>query len=80
MLAGAGAVALGLALPGVRGAGAQTPSKSKVGVIGSGHIGGTVGELWVKSGHEVLFSSRHPDELNVERVERWWGPSLLSPP
>ena len=63
VLAGAGAVALGLALPGVRGAGAQTPSKSKVGVIGSGHIGGTVGELWVKSGHEVLFSSRHPDEL-----------------
>ena len=63
VLAAAGAFALGLALPGVRGAGAQTPSKSKVGVIGSGHIGGTVGELWVKSGHEVLFSSRHPDEL-----------------
>src|SRR3954454_18155674 len=63
VLAAAGAVALGSVLPGVRGAGAQTLSKSKVGVIGSGHMGGTVGELWVKSGHEVLFSSRHPDEL-----------------
>ncbi|MBV9654764.1 MAG: NADPH-dependent F420 reductase [Acetobacteraceae bacterium] len=35
----------------------------KIGVIGSGHIGGTVGGLWVKAGHPVLFSSRHPDEL-----------------
>jgi predicted dinucleotide-binding enzyme len=35
----------------------------KIGVIGSGHIGGTVGGLWVKAGHEVLFSSRHPDRL-----------------
>jgi predicted dinucleotide-binding enzyme len=35
----------------------------RVGVIGSGRIGGTIGGLWVKSGHPVLFSSRHPDEL-----------------
>jgi len=33
-------------------------SKSlKIGVIGSGRIGGTVGELWVKAGHQVMFSS-----------------------
>jgi 8-hydroxy-5-deazaflavin:NADPH oxidoreductase len=35
----------------------------KIGVIGSGKIGGTVGRLWVKAGHPVLFSSRHPEEL-----------------
>jgi predicted dinucleotide-binding enzyme len=35
----------------------------KIGIIGSGHIGGTLGTLWVKAGHPVLFSSRHPDEL-----------------
>lgn len=29
----------------------------KIGVIGSGRIGGTVGELWVKAGHQVMFSS-----------------------
>nr|WP_231908053.1 NAD(P)-binding domain-containing protein [Cupriavidus sp. USMAHM13] len=34
-----------------------------VGVIGAGHIGGTIGGLWVQAGHPVLFSSRHPDEL-----------------
>ncbi|MET0536528.1 MAG: NAD(P)-binding domain-containing protein [Xanthobacteraceae bacterium] len=37
--------------------------KLRIGVIGSGHIGGTIGGLWVKAGHPVLFSSRHPVEL-----------------
>jgi 8-hydroxy-5-deazaflavin:NADPH oxidoreductase len=40
-----------------------TTGKLRIGVIGSGHIGGTIGGLWVKTGHPVLFSSRHPDEL-----------------
>jgi predicted dinucleotide-binding enzyme len=39
-------------------------SKTKIGVIGSGHIGGTIGGLWVKAGHPTLFSSRHPEALN----------------
>ena len=38
-------------------------AKSRIGIIGSGHIGGTIGGLWVKAGHPVLFSSRHPEEL-----------------
>jgi len=44
---------------------AQTNSNSKmpIGTIGAGHIGGTIGGLWVKDGHKVLFSSRHPEEL-----------------
>src|SRR6266498_3374157 len=35
----------------------------KIGIVGSGKIGGAVGSRWVKAGHEVLFSSRHPEEL-----------------
>lgn len=35
----------------------------KIGIIGSGNIGGTVGALWVQSGHSVLFSSRNPPNL-----------------
>lgn len=35
----------------------------KIGVIGSGNIGGNLGKHWAKAGHEVLFSSRHPDQL-----------------
>jgi predicted dinucleotide-binding enzyme len=35
----------------------------KIGIIGAGKIGGTLAALWAKAGHEVLVSSRHPDEL-----------------
>src|SRR5262249_48671575 len=35
----------------------------KIGIIGAGHIGGTLAKLWVQAGHEVLISSRHPDQL-----------------
>lgn len=35
----------------------------KIGIIGSGNIGGTLGKHWAKAGHKVMFSSRHPDEL-----------------
>jgi 8-hydroxy-5-deazaflavin:NADPH oxidoreductase len=42
---------------------ARAQNKLRIGVIGSGNIGGTIGGLWVKAGHPVLFSSRHPDEL-----------------
>jgi predicted dinucleotide-binding enzyme len=42
---------------------AQGGSPTRIGVIGSGKIGGTIGGLWVKKGHSVFFSSRHPEEL-----------------
>lgn len=35
----------------------------KIGIIGSGQIGGNLGIHLAKAGHNVLFSSRHPDEL-----------------
>lgn len=37
----------------------------KIGIIGSGNIGGTLGKHWAKAGHEVMFSSRHPEELET---------------
>ena len=42
---------------------AAAQAKQRIGVIGFGHIGGTIGGLWVRAGHPVLFSSRHPDDL-----------------
>ncbi len=59
-LRSAGAAAAILALGGlplaVRAASATT-GKMKIGVIGSGRVGGTVGGIWAKAGHEVMFSS-----------------------
>lgn len=39
------------------------PAPAPVAVIGAGHIGGTVGGLWVKAGHPVMFATRHPEQL-----------------
>lgn len=48
----------------------QTAKPMKIGFIGSGNIGGAIGELLAKAGHEVFFSSRNPDNLKslVARV------------
>ena len=35
----------------------------KIGMIGSGRVGGTIGELWVKAGHDVMFSARDVAEV-----------------
>ena len=42
---------------------AQTPADTKIGVIGSGRLGGAVGTIFAKAGYKVMFSSRHPEEL-----------------
>jgi predicted dinucleotide-binding enzyme len=34
----------------------------KIGIIGAGMIGSTVGKLWIDAGHEVRFASRHPEQ------------------
>ncbi|HTS85642.1 MAG TPA: NAD(P)-binding domain-containing protein [Usitatibacter sp.] len=39
--------------------------RMKIGVIGSGRIGGTLGELWAKAGYDVMFSS-----LDLEHDKR----------
>jgi predicted dinucleotide-binding enzyme len=60
------AAAAGLALahmPRAAGAAGAERRRLKIGIIGAGRIGGTLGELWVKAGHEVLLSSRHPERL-----------------
>jgi 8-hydroxy-5-deazaflavin:NADPH oxidoreductase len=44
---------------------AQPSAPLKIGIIGTGHIGGALATLWVGAGHEVLMSSRHPQELQA---------------
>ena len=38
---------------------AANAGKIKIGIVGSGRVGGGIGSVWVKAGHEVMFSSRH---------------------
>ena len=44
---------------------AQPAPPLKIGIVGTGHIGGALATLWVGAGHEVLMSSRHPQELQA---------------
>src|SRR5258708_30640425 len=46
----------------------------KIGVIGWGGIGSTIGGLWVKAGHEVMFSDRDPEQ--VKRAIDGLGPAV----
>ena len=41
---------------------AETKKRMRIGVIGSGRIGGTLGGLFAKAGHEVMFSDRDPEQ------------------
>jgi len=36
---------------------------TKIGIVGSGNIGGTLGILLAKAGYEIIYSSRHPETL-----------------
>ncbi len=65
-LGAAAAVALMACTAAAAGAAGAAPAAEaplKIGIIGAGHIGGTLASLWVKTGHEVLVSSRHPERL-----------------
>lgn len=35
----------------------------RIGIIGTGNVGGALARHWVNAGHEVFISSRHPEEL-----------------
>jgi predicted dinucleotide-binding enzyme len=62
-LAAASAILALLGLPQATSAAEARQPDLKIGIIGAGRIGGALGELWVKAGHQVVLSSRHPERL-----------------
>ena len=57
-------VAVAAALAGLPLAARPAADKTmRIGVIGSGRVGGTIGGLWVKAGYEVMFSAREIGEV-----------------
>ncbi|MGH8196412.1 MAG: NAD(P)-binding domain-containing protein [Woeseiaceae bacterium] len=51
-----------LLMSGIEMAAAQS-EPLKIGIIGTGRIGGALARHWVRAGHEVFMSSRHPEEF-----------------
>lgn len=46
----------------------------KIGIVGTGKIGSALATHWAKAGHELLLSSRHPEEL--QELARSLGPKV----
>ena len=68
LLAGIVALALGWATP----LSAAEPAASaplKIGIIGTGKIGSALARHWAKAGHELILSSRNPDQLQPLAAE-----------
>jgi predicted dinucleotide-binding enzyme len=42
----------------------------KVGIIGAGDLGGTLGKSWRQRNHEVMFGVRNPQSQNVQRLSQ----------
>lgn len=47
----------------------------KIGIIGAGNVGGTLGRAWAKKGHSVCFGVRHPQDDKTRQLVQSIGGS-----
>lgn len=47
----------------------------KIGIIGSGNVGGTLGSRWAAAGHGVIFASRNPGSADMAALVAKAGPN-----
>ena len=50
----------------------------KIGIIGSGNVGGVLGKRWARLGHQVVFSTRRPDSEDITQLVLEAGPTACS--
>lgn len=48
----------------------------QIGTIGAGHVGGTLGKLWLQAGYKVMFSGKDLD--TVKSFTKTLGPNALA--
>jgi NADPH-dependent F420 reductase len=49
------------------------PTPMNIGILGSGNVGGTLGERWAKAGHTVIFGSRNPASQEMQDLAKRSG-------
>ena len=67
------AASAALALP------AAAQAKMKIGIIGSGKIGGTLAKLWAQAGYPVMISARNLDEVKAQAAQIGHGVQAGTP-
>jgi len=50
----------------------------RIGIIGSGSVGGTLGQRWSRAGHTVIFGSRRPEAEGIRNLVAAAGPNASS--
>lgn len=71
-LAGFGLGVLAVGAGPARARAQATPPALKIGMVGAGRMGGALAALFVKAGHPVMLSSRHPE--NLKGLAEGFGP------
>jgi predicted dinucleotide-binding enzyme len=51
----------------------------RIGIVGSGNVGGTLGRRFAESGHQVTFGSRRPDSEEAQQLARIPNARVASP-
>ena len=46
----------------------------KIGILGAGNVGGTLGQAWAKKGHDIFFGVRHPQDDKTRQLVQSIGP------
>jgi predicted dinucleotide-binding enzyme len=47
----------------------------RIGILGAGAVGGTLGRAWANSGHQVAFATRNPDDPKLTNLALSIGPN-----
>ena len=47
----------------------------KIAIIGAGNVGGTLGRVWAKKGHDICFGVRHPQDDKTRQLVQSIGPN-----
>ncbi len=47
----------------------------KIGIIGAGNVGGTLGKAWARKGHQVFFGVQRPQDEKVRQLVEAAGPN-----
>jgi predicted dinucleotide-binding enzyme len=50
----------------------------KIGIIGSGNVGGALGTRWAKNGHSITFAAREPNSKKIQEAVRAAGPNAAA--